>query len=168
MRFSRIALLFALGFSATLFAADIQFEGKTLSDWEAQAQSGTEAARYSAIQTCAKARDKAAVPILCAILLNKDESRNLRYESAEALGDIADPSSAASLLTALKDTDEHLRIWTIRALGVTGIGNPDVKAALAQAQTSDSSAKVREKAAAALKQIAEIEAQIDQQQTTGN
>lgn len=164
MRSVRIAILLVSGISASLFAADAQFEGKTLAEWQTQAQTGSEADRYLAVQNLGKAADKTAVPMLCTILLNKDESLNLRYESAASLALIASSSAAPSLLTALKDSDDNLRLWVVKALAVVGPGNADVSSALAEVQNSDSNAKVRTRAAAALKQIHEREAQIAQEQ----
>ncbi len=73
-----------------------------------------------AIEILGDLGSKLAVPMLMDSL--SATSRDLRRASAEALGDIGEPSSVGPLLeTSLKDVDAHVRKCAIEALGKIGM-----------------------------------------------
>lgn len=61
---------------------------------------------------------RAAVPPLLRALQSRDE--RLRWESAKALGEIADPSATAGLLEAMLDEEPEIRWLAAEALSAIG------------------------------------------------
>ena len=61
-----------------------------------------------------------ATPVLAALL--GDENKQVRWESAKALAEIADPSAALALVEALDDPDSDIR-W-LAAEGLSRLGRP--------------------------------------------
>jgi len=67
----------------------------------------------------------------------KDRRQMVRWEAAKALGEIADPSAAAAMVTILEDEDAGVR-W-LAAEGLTALGRDGVMPLLhALAKNSDS------------------------------
>jgi len=80
----------------------------------------------------------------------KDEDPRVRYQSAEALGNIGDSRAIDPLIQALNDEDNSVRYWSTVALGKIN----DARAAESLIQTSkeDTDNYVRNAAANVLKE----------------
>jgi hypothetical protein len=71
--------------------------------------------RIGAVEVLGEMREKSAVPKLIS-LLRQDESSEVRWVSAIALGGIGDPSVIPVLVTALRDPDKYVRYGVSLAL----------------------------------------------------
>ena len=80
----------------------------------------------------------------------KDEDPRVRYQSAEALGNIRDSRAVDPLIQALKDDDSSVRYWAIVALGKIN----DNRAAdpLIQASREDEDSYIRDAASNVLRE----------------
>jgi len=80
--------------------------------------------RIGVVEVLADIRDLQAVPgLLC--LLSSDESNEVRWASAIALGEIGDESARDGLIKALRDPDKYVRYGVALALEKNGWIPPD-------------------------------------------
>ncbi|MHC5764440.1 MAG: HEAT repeat domain-containing protein [Nostoc sp.] len=93
--------------------------------------------------------------------LLKDESQNVRYSAAEALGNLgnASPQVVEALLSLLKDETENVRYSAVFALGKLGNASPQVVEALL-GLLKDESESVRYSAAFALGKLGNASPQL--------
>ena len=89
----------------------------------------------------------AVEPLIAAL---EESNSNVRWGSAEALGQIGDPAAVPALMEALKDEDAGVRFGAAQALGK--IGDPRAVAVLNEA-SKDKDASVRAAATEALNKI---------------
>ncbi|MDD1706487.1 MAG: HEAT repeat domain-containing protein [Methanoregulaceae archaeon] len=75
--------------------------------------------RIGVVEILSDLRDIQAVPGLL-LLLSRDDSNEVRWASAIALGEIGDPAARAGLVKALKDPDKYVRYGAAIALEKNG------------------------------------------------
>jgi hypothetical protein len=82
------------------------------------AKTKEKSARLGLIEALTIIRDQRAVPVLIETL--RDESSEVRWETAIALGEIGDPATIHPLVQALKDRDKYVRYGAAFALAKLG------------------------------------------------
>jgi HEAT repeat protein len=76
--------------------------------------------RLGAIEALASIRDPAAIKVL-QVILASDQTSELRWAAALALGEIGDQTVAPALLSALRDEDRYVRYGAAKALEQIGL-----------------------------------------------